>query len=109
MKNKINEFKINNIDLELDTLLNNFKKETALLSDYVKIVNNRYFIEIVNYGDIMVSPLINRLMVSKSLFIIMMIKHILKDRLNINMMDNSVNELYNIVIKWWNLNKNEFK
>lgn len=107
MKNKINEFK--NIDSELDTLLNNFKKETALLSDYVKIVNNRYFIEIVNYGDIMISPLINRLMVSKSLFIIMMIKHILKDRLNINMMDNSVNELYNMVIKWWNLNKNEFK
>jgi hypothetical protein len=37
-----------------------------------------------------------------------MIKHILKDRLDIKLLDESVDELYKKCLKWWELNKNEF-
>jgi hypothetical protein len=112
MKNefkKFNEFKNTELSYsDIDILLNKFKEETCLLSDFTKIANNENFIQIISCGYIIIPFLMDKLLNKKSFFLIVMIKHILKDRLDIKLLDESVDELYKKCLKWWELNKNEF-
>jgi hypothetical protein len=112
MKNefkKFNEFKNTELSYnDVDILLKKFKEETCLLSDFNKIANNENFIQIISFGYKIIPFLMDKLLHAKSFFLIVMIKHILKDRLDIKLLDDSVDELYNKCLKWWELNKNEF-